>query len=211
MPRHGTCPEWLLGLETGKFSLEGFISTFNLAYILVDQHTFPWAEGSALKSKTCRYQERLWASAKGAVLMRIAISARELQICSAGDDYRALQARSGLTTQGSLQTVLKIHKAFRPVSVQSSALPVSSLPPLLPVCLLPATQDLGSLTRRLPVHSCDAPSGQTQFCNCHSEKSLCTRGEKSWAKMKAEDGCCLLRASPSSHGRFLIPGTKINK
>lgn len=68
MPRHRTHPGCNLGLRTGRLPLEGFISA--LPYPLLDQHTFPWAGSLALKAKTYRYQERLWASPKRAVVMR---------------------------------------------------------------------------------------------------------------------------------------------
>lgn len=100
MPRHRTHPGCNLGLGTERLPLEGFI--FALPYTLLDQHTFPWAGSLALKAKTYRYQERLWASPKRAVVMRTPpIRRSEQQDCSVGTNNRALPAISGLTTQGS--------------------------------------------------------------------------------------------------------------
>jgi hypothetical protein len=85
--------------ELGDTPLEDFISA--LPYTLLDQHTFPWAEDSTLKSRTYGYQKRLWASGKRAVVMRTPIWSSERQNCLVRTSNRALPVISGLTTQGS--------------------------------------------------------------------------------------------------------------
>lgn len=146
MPRHRTHPGCLLGLGTGRLPLEGFIST--LPYTLLDQHTFPWTKDSAFKSRTYRSQERLWASAKRAVVMWTPFRSSETAEPLHGNQQQGFAGVIWANHPRQQQTVLKIHKAFRPVGVQSSASPASSSPPLLPACLLPAAQGLSSLSRR---------------------------------------------------------------
>lgn len=89
-------------------------------------------------------------------------------------------AESGLTTEGSSSSIKKITRLSGLALLQNSEFP---LPLHLLSCqsasLLPAAESLSSLTGGWAVHRLDAPVGQRQFCNCHSEKPLCVRGAKS--------------------------------
>lgn len=141
-------------------------------------------------------------------LLRMPISALAvLQHGLQGAHTGLCTAESGLTPKGSSNC---IKNSQGPQGQPFCRTPSSSLPPWLPTpaCLVPSAKDLGSLTRGSAV--AQAPVGQVQFCNCHSEKLWCGRGPKVLTKMRLEGGCYLCTGFPISY-RGIYPRHRENK